>query len=323
MSKKIDLLGACELLRKWDDILILAHQKPDGDTLGSAFALLWALEALGKRARVECPDPIPGNYQAVFGEYGPVSFPPRFVVSVDIANPDLLGRLRESWEGKIDLCIDHHQLNTMGAAYSLITPEVPATAEIIYRVITALGVAFNERMAGAIFTGISTDTGCFRYASVTAQTHRIAAEMIEAGALHGEINRIMFDTRSRALIELDKIILNSLEYHFGGLCALVVITREATQSLGIADHELDGISSLPRRIQGVEVGLALREIEGGYRVSVRTREEVDSCALCAGFGGGGHKSAGGCTIMGDEQTVRKLLLPAVEQALRRAGLDWQ
>jgi len=321
MSKKIDLSGACGLLREWDDILILAHQKPDGDTLGSAFALMWALEALGKRTRVECSDPFPENYRVVIGEYEPTPFTPRFVVSVDIANLDLLGRLRETWEGKIDLCIDHHQLNTMGAAHSLIDPTVPATAQLVYQVITALGVAFDQRIAGAIFTGISTDTGCFRYASVTAQTHRIAAEMIEAGARHGEINRIMFDTRSRSLIELDKIILNTLEYHFGGLCALVMITREATRSLGIAEHELDGVSALPRRIQGVEVGLALREIEGGWRVSVRTRESVDSCALCAGFGGGGHKSAGGCTIQGDEQAVRELLLPAVEQALRSAGFD--
>ncbi|MCL2857560.1 MAG: DHH family phosphoesterase [Oscillospiraceae bacterium] len=320
MSKTINIPGACRLLREHDDVLILAHQKPDGDTLGSAFALMWALEALGKRARVECSDPLPENYRVITGEYAPIAFTPRFVVSVDIANPDLLGRLRESWEGKIDLCIDHHQRNTMDAAHSLIDPTVPATAELVYQIVTELGVSFDTRIAGAIFMGLATDTGCFRYASVTAGTHRIAAEMIEAGARHGEINRIMFDTRSRALIEMDKLILNTLEYHFGGLCAMVIITREATGRLGVVDHELDGVSALPRRIQGVEVGLALREIEGGWRVSVRTRESIDSSALCATFGGGGHKAAGGCTIHGDEQAVRKLLLPAVEDALRNAGL---
>jgi len=320
MSKKIDLHGACELLREHDDILILAHQKPDGDTLGSAFALLWALETLGKRARVECSDPFPANYRVVIGEYSPAQFTPRFVASVDIANPDLLGTLQETWQDKIDLCIDHHQVNTMSAAHSFIDPTAAATAEIAYRIVRELGVPFDCRIAGAVFLGLSTDTGCFRYPNVSAQTHRIAAEMIEAGAPHGEINRVMFETRSRALIELDKLILNTLEYHFGGLCAMVVITREATHSLGIAEHELDGVSAIPRRIEGVEVGIVMREVEGGWRISVRTRDKVDSCALCSNFGGGGHKAAGGCTIREDEQTARKLLLPAIENALIKARL---
>ena len=320
MREMIDITAACALLREWDDVLILTHQKPDGDALGSAFALLWALEAMGKRARVECPDPLPERYSFIVDGYAPTGFTPRYALTVDVANPDLLGHLQPIWQDKLDLCIDHHALNTMQAKYMLLVPGVPATAQLVYQIIQGLGVPVSAPIATAVFTGISTDTGCFRYASVTAQTHRIAAEMIECGAEHALINRLMFDTRSPALMELDKIILNTLEYHFGGLCALMVVSREATDRLGISDAELDGISAVPRRIQGVEIGLVLREKPGSYRVSVRTRERVDSAIFCAKFGGGGHQAAGGCTIQGDETAVRAALLPAVQQALASAGL---
>ena len=323
MCKKIDVAGACALLREWDDVLILTHQRPDGDALGSAFALMWALEALGKRAGIDCADPIPERYRLIMGEYRPKQFSPRFVVSVDTAGPNLLGHLKASWENRIDLCIDHHRINTISAAYCFVDPEAPATAQLIYEVVAQLGVSFCPSIAGAIYTGLVTDTGCFRYPNVTARTHRIAAEMIEAGAPHGEINRIMFDTRSRAMVELDKILLETLEYHFGGLCALMLVSRKVTERLKIEESDLDGISAVPRRIQGVEVGLILRETPDGYRVSVRTREHVDASALCAVFDGGGHRSAGGCTIVGGEQEVRGALLPAVEQALRDVGLSWR
>ena len=322
MRKTLDINAACSLLGEWDDILILTHQKPDGDTLGSAFALLWALQKLGKRARVECPDPLPARYRFIFGDYTPADFPPRFAVSVDVANPELLGGLQPVWENKLDLCIDHHRLNTMQAAHTLLDWEAPSTAQLVYAVIKGLGLAFDREMATAVFTGVSTDTGCFRYGSVTADAHRVAAEMIDAGADHATINRLMFDTRTRPQVELDKHILNTLEYHFGGLCALIVIPRAVTDRLKIEDDELDGLSAIPRRIQGVEVGLSLRENLGFYRVSVRTREGVDASALCAKFGGGGHKMAGGCTIQGDEAAVRKALLAAVEASLTEAGYSW-
>ncbi|MCL2578918.1 MAG: DHH family phosphoesterase [Oscillospiraceae bacterium] len=322
MGNLIDTSTACALLREWDEVLILTHQKPDGDTIGSAFALMHALHALGKRARVECSDPLPNHYGFITGNYHPDQFDPRFVVSVDVANPDLFGKLQPVWEDKLDLCIDHHRLNTLNAKYKLLDPEVPSTAQLVYAIIKGLGVAFDRAMATAVFTGVSTDTGCFRYASTTADAHRVAAEMIDAGADHSNINRLMFDTRSRPQIELDKHILSTLEYHFGGLCAMIVVSREATGRLGIEEHELDGLSALPRRIEGVQIGLSLRENFGSYRVSVRTREGVDASALCAKFGGGGHHMAGGCTITGDETAVRQVLLAAVKSSLLEAGYSW-
>jgi len=323
MSKMIDVAATCELLRGCDDVLIIMHQKPDGDCLGSAFALLWALESIGKRARVECSDEIPERYKAFTGDYTPLDFEPRFIITVDIASAQLLGNLQTAWENRLDLCIDHHRVNTLQPRYKFLNPDVPAAAQLIYQIVKELGIPFDKKTSTAIFAGIVADTGGFRYSSVTAQTFHIAAEMIEAGADHTMVNTVYFDTRSRPLVELDKIIANNLEYHFGGLCALMTIYRADTDRLGVDEADLDGIATIPRRIQGVEAGIVLRENFDSYRVSVRSRNAVDSSVLCAKFGGGGHRGAGGCTIEGDEAAVRQALLPAVGQALREAGFNWE
>ena len=320
MHKTIDVSAACELLRSWDDILILSHQKPDGDTLGSAFALMWALQSLGKRVRVQCHDGFPERYRFIMGDYTPGDFTPRFVVAVDVASPDLLGDLQPLWEQSPDLCIDHHARNSMQARHMLLDRKSPAASQLVYEVIRALPVSLDDKMATAIFTGIATDTGCFRYSNVTARTHHIAGELIEAGADHALANRLMFETNSRARVELEKIVLNSLEYHFGGLCAITMISLEDTNRLQIDESELDGVSAIPRRILGVEVGIVIRETPDYYRVSVRSRGAIDSCGLCMKFGGGGHREAAGCTINGDEPTVRGALLDAVREALQNAGL---
>lgn len=314
---RIDEKAAAALLREADDILILTHMKPDGDTLGSGFALLWALEKLGKRARVENADGYPSRYGFLYGDYAPLSFEPQYVVSTDVASPDLLGSLAERWADRVDLCIDHHLVNTVAATHTLQRPEVPAASLLVYRIVRELGLDFDPRMATAIFTGLSTDTGCFLFYSVTAETHRAAAEMIEAGAEHGLINKLMFDTKSRGRIAVDTIAQSTLEYHFEGRCAVMTVSLEATRSHGVAEEDLDGIASFPRKIEGVEVGLTMREREdGSYRVSVRTTGDTDAAAICARLGGGGHKNAGGCSISGPLQHAKKIILTQVEQELK-------
>jgi len=312
----IDTSAACKLLIQNEDILILTHQCPDGDTLGSAFALLWALERLGKRARVENPDALPERYRFIYGDYIPADFTPRFVVAVDTANPSLLGALEPVWDGRIDLCIDHHKENTINSRYKLLDSASPAAALLVYNIIKELGTGFDPKIATAVFTGLSTDTGCFLFYNVTAGTHRAAAEMIDCGANHSLVNKLMFDTKSKARMELDKTVLETLEYHFGGRCACITVSEEATESLGITEAELDGISAIPRRIEGVIVGLTFREKPGGaYRVSVRTSGGLDASEICAVFGGGGHKNAGGCTITGTLAHVKEVVLREIEKVL--------
>lgn len=319
-----EIRAVCDLLSAANDILIIGHQKPDGDAYGAGFALLWALERLGKRARVITPDGYDDRYRFLFGNYTPADFSPAYVVTTDIASPELLGELEAVWGDKIDLCIDHHRSNTLAARHKLVDPEVPATCQLIYHIIRTLKMPFDPRMATAIFTGISTDTGCFRFDNVTAETHRIAAEMIDAGADHALVNKLMFDTKSRARLAIDAIIMQTLEYHFEGRAALITITAEAIRTTGVTDTELDGVSSIPRKIEGVLAGITLKEKpEGsGWRISLRAGGGLDAAAICVRLGGGGHRGAAGCTVEGSREMARKAILAEVEKdlkALEKAG----
>ncbi|MGI6403195.1 MAG: DHH family phosphoesterase [Oscillospiraceae bacterium] len=309
----IDLQKAARLLREWDDILILTHQKPDGDAYGSAFALLWALESIGKRARVETPDGYLPGYRFLFGDYSPRAFEPRFLVTTDVAGPQLLGPLAERWAHRIDLCIDHHKINHINATFQLVVPQAAATCQLTWGIIRQMGVAFTPAMAGAVYTGIATDTGCFRYANTTPEVHRIAADMMEAGADHALINKLMFDTKSKGRLEIDRLVLDTLEYYFDGRCAMISIPNAAVEQAGVSEEELDGIAGLPRSIEGVQAGVTLREKpDGNFRVSLRTTGSLDASVICGRLGGGGHKNAAGCTVPGPLEEAKKQVLAAME-----------
>ena len=224
--RNVTVEEAAALLRGQDQILILTHRSPDGDTLGSGFALLRALLSCGKRARLLCSDPIPAKYEYLRRGLSDADFAPAFVVAVDIADEKLLGApLEAQYAGRIDLCVDHHLSNT-GYAKALLLRECAATCELIEPLVRALGCRVTPAIADCIYTGLSTDTGCFRYSNVTPETFELAAEMLRAGADFDNINRVMFETKTKTYLKLEALVLASLELHFGGRCAAVTITQE-------------------------------------------------------------------------------------------------
>ncbi len=318
----IDIKTACERLLQNDDILIYAHQKPDGDTLGASFALLWALERLGKRARVECVDGFPERYSFVYGDYSPnMSFEARYFVSVDIASASLIDSKSDQYNDKIDLCIDHHKSNTLYAKETLLDTEAPAVCQVIFEIIRELGVAIDKHIATALFTGISTDTGCFKYSSVTAKTHRTAADLIELGADHGRINKLMFDTKTRGMLMVDRLMIETTTFYCADRCALAVIPADVSEKYGVSEEELDGISSFTVRIDGVYAGVTVRvKADDTYRVSLRTVSPIDASKICANFGGGGHMNAAGCTLTGNLYDAINSIIASVEEELVRNEL---
>lgn len=313
---KIELEQAAQILREQDDILILTHQYPDGDTLGSAGALCAMLRQMGKKAQFICADPIPKKYDYMLTGIPTMEVTPSFVVAVDVADRKLLGCLNEIWGDRVDLCIDHHGSNQLYAAQTYVDATAASATEIIFLLAKLLGTTLEQPILDCIFTGLSTDSGCFRYTNVTPRTHRIAAELMELGAHAADINRRMFETTSRSRMELERMAVDSLEYEFDGQCALMFITRQMLETSGALESDVEGLASIPRRIEGVKVGITLRErADGRFKASVRTGPEIDASQLCGLLGGGGHKQAAGCTLSADPAEAKAVILQAVGQML--------
>lgn len=314
----IGLEEAAAFLQGREKVLILCHQYPDGDTLGSGAALCRALRKLGRRAQVRCSDPVGPKYRFLFSGLEEDDFEPDAVVAVDIADKALLGEpLLSRCGGGIDLSIDHHPSNSQYAARNYVDKTAAATCEIIFQLIGLLGVRVDAAIAEDLYTGVTTDTGCFRYSNVTPRTYRIAADLVETGIDAPRINREMFDTKSRARMEMERRVLDSIEYDCGGRIALIRITNEMIAESGAKEDDLDGLASIPREIEGVVIGVTLREKDdGAWKVSLRAHQPADASEICARFGGGGHKGAAGCTLRMPYGEARERMLEAVRESLK-------
>ena len=209
---KIDLAGAVQPLLENDNIVILSHEHPDGDTLGCACALKIALNRLGKKVKIRCGDIPPRKYSFLFKDMENDDFDEEeFIVSVDVADEKLLGEeLKNVYGKRIDLSIDHHASNKIECRYSYVDPDSAAACEIIYELITLMGVEIDRMIANCLYTGISTDTGCFRYANTTARTLRMASELVELGADSFFINTVMFETKSKTYIKLEALVMDKM-----------------------------------------------------------------------------------------------------------------
>lgn len=179
-----------------------------------------------------------------------------------------------------------------------------------------MGVNFTKQIVDCLYTGISTDTGCFRYTNTTADTFRIAASLVELGCNSAYINKVMFETKSKEKIMLEREVYDTITYCADGKCAIVWVTLDMLKSLNIGEDEIEGLASIPRQIEGVLIGITMKEKEGGFfKISVRTNGDIDAAKFCSKFGGGGHKAAAGCSINGSLEDVRSQLIKAAEETL--------
>lgn len=305
------------LLLAEHDWLILTHQYPDGDTLGSAFALCRALQLTGRSARVVCNDEIPEKYEYLTTAATEDPFIPTHICAVDVADVKLLGaELEETYGNRIDLCIDHHISNTH-YAHHLLLKDYSATAMIVLEVVRAMGVQPDELIAEALYTGISTDTGCFKYSNTTALTHRMAAELMEVGIRSDMINRQMFDIKSRARIELERMALADMRFYCDGRVAVMPVTLAMINKANARENDMEGLSPLPRQIEGVWIGVMLREkVTGGYKVSFRSGNHANASAVALQLGGGGHVAAAGCTLDTESlEAATEQVLTAIRRAV--------
>jgi len=301
-----------------DNFTILCHRRPDGDTLGSALALYYTLVAQGKRARVLCSDPFPKKYAYMYAGYADVcdKNSPELVVAVDVASAELLGDLKEQFEGRIDLCIDHHPTNSLEAKLSYVDSRAAAAAEIMFDVLCSLGVCMDTIIGECIYTGIATDTGCFLFSNTSPGALRIAADLLEMGVETSVINTNLFRSKAKSKVKLEAAVMQGIEYFCGGKAAMTAVTEEMKKEYGIGeDAELENIPNLAKDIEGVKFAVTIKEFPGYCSVSVRTDAPYSASDFCARFSGGGHKRAAGCNIEGSVGQAKAILAQAIEEFL--------
>ncbi len=314
---RIDLRETAKILSESDNILLLAHSHPDGDTMGSNTALAHALKAMGKRVAVKCGDRIPADFDFMFEGLDNEEFEPDLIVAVDVADNKLLGNEFDGiYGGRVNLCIDHHGSNIGYAEKLWLEGESASAAEMIFALINELGCPITPVMASAIFTGVSTDTGCFRFSNTTARTHLIAAELIKLGADTQPIILKFFETKTKTYAALEKLALESMRTYFDDRCAVITVTQAMYKRSGSDESETDRLANLPRQVEGVLVGVTMRELrDGSFKASVRTHGDIDASEICARLGGGGHAGAAGCTLYGSQREATNTLLNEIKAQL--------
>lgn len=316
MKRMNNITQVADFLKGNDNYAILTHQFPDGDTLGSAYALCEMLQQIGKKAKVLVNGNIPAKFLYLEAGINKIEFKSETIISVDVADSKLLGEL-EIYTPQIKLAIDHHETHRIFAENYYIKCSA-SNCENIFELGNALGITFTKTISNAIYTGMITDTGCFKFTNTTVETHLIAAKLMEYGCDAYTINKAMFDTVSKNKKALESYVIGEMQYFHNDEVAFAYTTKEILKRFNITEEQVEGISAIPRTIEGVKVGITLRQKnENTFKVSVRTNDGISASAICARFGGGGHKAAAGCAIDGTVEQVKEVILPVVYEFLEK------
>ena len=320
--KSLSLNELCLSLCENKKTLIIFHVRPDADAVGSAFALRELLLTMGIQAYCVCSDELPEKLAFIAdGTQGSVLLEDDMridyerIISVDSASPVQLGSLFNRLHRDIDIMIDHHSSGTVYAAH-YVDFNAAATGEIIYKIakkLVSMGKidSIPSRTVNCVYAALSSDTGGFKFSNVKASTHKLAAELINLGAEHVEIDRMLFDTKSMIQIQVEGEAARRLKTCNNGKVAWISIPYSLREELSARDEHLDTVIEIARSLSGVEVSLSIRENadRASYRVSMRSVTDFDVSYVCARFGGGGHKSSAGCTVKASsiEEAEQKLI----------------
>jgi phosphoesterase RecJ-like protein len=298
---------------------VLSHVRPDGDALGSELALALSLQQLGKDVRVWNEDGMLEKYSFLPRAELLTKPPPApedfdVAVALDTAIQNRLGTAFNSVRSaKIWINIDHHPSNPRYGDLVHIDPKAPATGQILFELMNSEGFPINLEIAENLYVAISTDTGSFQYSNTTARTFEIAAELVRVGIDVGKVSQQLYENYPRRRIELLRELLGTMRFAGGGRVASFSLSLKTAANLGVLPEDNEGLIDHIRAIRGVIVAIFFEELaDGKVRVSMRSKsEEVDVCAICQKFGGGGHTLAAGARVRGTLSEVEQRVLEAV------------
>jgi len=302
------------LLRSFDNILILTHVRPDGDTVGCAAALCAALRRLGKTAYL-LPNPgLTDSTRPYAAPYGaPEGFVPEKVVSTDIATVGLFPENAKPYADRVDLAIDHHPSFEHFAKANIVRSEAAACGELLYDILSQFGPITPE-LALPLYVAVSTDCGCFAYTNTTAHTHAVAAALMNTGIDYKTVNKVFFRTKSRKRMQLEGAMLDSMEFFDADRVVLLYVPISLMERVQATESDAEDLSALGGQIEGVDCAVTMRELRPDvWKLSVRTTSRINATQVCQELGGGGHAAAAGCTVEAPLAEVKSRILEAIRK----------
>ena len=305
MQKVIDCL------KNWDNMLLLTHVRPDGDTIGSAAALCQALRDMGKTAYLLYNPEITATYEPYAAPYwASDDFVVEHVISVDVAALSLLPKNAEKYRDGIELAIDHHPSYGGFAKVAYVDATAAAAGEIVYEIIEKL-TPITPAIALPLYVAISTDCGCFVYSNTTPRTHRIAAALMEQVNV-ADVNKALFRTKSKVRLAMESRMVADMELYDNDRVVVMSIPLSLREEMHATEADIEELSSLAALVEGTDCGITLRELKPGtVKISVRSGNRIDACAACQKIGGGGHRAASGATVEGTMDEAKQAILQAV------------
>lgn len=309
-------------IKNRDDFAVVTHINPDGDALGSAFAMDMALRALGKKSCVVLAAGLPGKYdfpqlKANYILAGDASAKFSCVIALDCADIRRLGDTRTLFgEADYTVNIDHHSSNEGFAKFNYIVPE-PSSGEIVYDLIGALGIELDTDMAAALYVAISSDTGNFSYDNTRPKTFERCAKIAAAGIPIATIANRLYNARTYESTLLIGKVIENLRLYFDGRMAVTRISLEELSLTGATAEDCETVINYARDIDTVELAVFIRQFkENMYKVSFRSKNDIDVMEIAQRFGGGGHKKASGCAMSGDVNDILDKLLSVAKEFFR-------
>ena len=304
---------AADFLRAHDNYLILTHLRPDGDTVGCAAGLCLALRQAGKTAFV-LPNrettPLFSPY--LDGLLADGSFRPHTMVSVDIAARGLFPENALPYLERVALAIDHHPSQEFFARETCLDAGRAACGELVYDIVKQF-CRITPEIGTALYVAISTDCGCFQYGNTTADTHRVAAELIRCGIPLAQLNKRHFRTKTMKRLQMESLIAQSMELHDNGETALALISLDMMARVGADERDLEDIANFVGQVEGVYNAATLRELSPGeWKISLRTDpRRLNASQVCALLDGGGHAAAAGGMTHGTGEQAKQAVLAAI------------
>lgn len=309
-----------EAIEKAGNIVLLTHENPDGDAVGSTLAMYNGLKQLERNVDVIIPE-IPNEYKFLEGisEVKKESNIKNYDLAISLDCGDikrLNGFANYFEEAKVKINIDHHETNTMFADFNFVNPDAPACAQILIMVLEYVGIQINKEIGTCLLTGIITDTGGFKYQGTNSATFEFTAWLLGLGVNVSDIYRRVLQVKSRTSFELRKIAMDRLEFLEDGKIAFTYITENDEKTIGTQIGDSNGIVEMGRDIEGVEVSIFLKEKEGMYKVSLRSATYVNVSDVCLMFNGGGHPRAAGAVINLPLEEAKEKLVNEVKRYLK-------